>query len=270
MAEINKKLNWNGNLIGICHFLVFLRGMNKRFRHIHRTYVIFIIVFFFLLFYPFYYFAASNPRWYRLLNKLRKLNSLCCSFFCGIYFRMTYEDVLPHDQTYIYCANHSSNLDIMIFCLLAKGNFHFMGKEELLKNPVLKLFFNTIDIPVNRNHRISAYRAFKKAAHNLENGRSLIIFPEGGINGEGYPPRLVPFKNGPFRLAIDKKISVVPVTMCDVWKKMWDNGNKYGSSPGICDIYIHKPISTLEMIPEDTELLKERVFNLINSKFVTE
>lgn len=144
-----------------------------------------------------------------------------------------------------------------------------MGKAELLKNPVLKLFFNTIDIPVNRNHRIAAFRAFKKAGNNLDEGRSLIIFPEGGIEGEGYPPLLLPFKNGPFRLAIDKKVSVVPVSMCDVWKKMWDDGNKYGSSPGICDIYIHKPILTNELTLLDTDLLREKVFDLINSKLVT-
>ncbi len=197
------------------------------------------------------------------------MNSICCSLFTGIFFRLTYEAPLAKEITYIYCANHSSNLDIMVFCMLAKGNFHFMGKEELLKNPVLKLFFKTIDIPVNRNHRISAYRAFKKAAHNLEEGRSLIIFPEGGIDSHNYPPKLQPFKNGPFRLAIDKNISVVPVTLCNVWKKMWDDGNKYGSSPGICDIYIHKPISTKELSLEHTDKLKEEVFNIINSKLVT-
>jgi len=261
---------WNGNLTCISHFLVFLKGMNKRLRHIHRTYVIFVIILFFLLFYPFYFVAASHPKWYGLLNKLRRLNSLCCSMLSGIFFRLTYEAALQKDQTYIYCANHSSNLDIMIFCILAKGKFHFMGKAELLKNPVLKLFFNTIDIPVNRNHRISAFRAFKKAGNNLDEGRSLIIFPEGGIEGEGYPPLLLPFKNGPFRLAIDKKVSVVPVSMCDVWKKMWDDGNKYGSSPGICDIYIHKPISTAELTLLDTDQLREKVFDLINSKLVTQ
>jgi 1-acyl-sn-glycerol-3-phosphate acyltransferase len=244
--------------------------MIKYLRHTHRFYVIFVIVFFFILFYPFYFFAASHPRWYGLLNKLRMLNSFCCSFCTGIFFRFTFENDLQHDQTYIYCANHSSNLDIMFFCLLAKGKFHFMGKDELLKNPVLKLFFNTIDIPVNRNHRISAFRAFKKAGHNLEQGHSLIIFPEGGIDGKTYPPRLLPFKDGPFRLAIEKKVCVVPVTMCDVWKKMWDDGNKYGSSPGICDIYIHKPINTHELTLADTDLLKNRVFNLINSKLVTQ
>jgi 1-acyl-sn-glycerol-3-phosphate acyltransferase len=260
---------WNGNFNTIYLFLVFLMGMNKHLRRAHRIYVIFVIVLFFCLFYPFYYFAASKPAYYRWLNKLRKYNSLCCSLFTGIFFRFTYEAPLANDTTYIYCANHSSNLDIMAFCLLATGNFHFMGKEELLKNPVLKLFFNTIDIPVSRSNRISAFRAFKKAGFNLEAGRSLIIFPEGGISADAYPPILSPFKSGPFRLAIEKKVLVVPVTLCDVWKKMWDDGEKYGSSPGICDIYIHKAIPTAHLTLEDTERLKQEVFDLINSKLVS-
>ncbi|MBG6235819.1 1-acyl-sn-glycerol-3-phosphate acyltransferase [Pedobacter sp. CAN_A7] len=244
--------------------------MNKRLRRAHRIYVIFVIVFFFLLFYPLYYIAASKPVYYRWLNKLRKYNARCCCLFTGIFFRLTYEQPLNNERTYIYCANHSSNLDIMAFCLLATGKFHFMGKEELLKNPVLKLFFNTIDIPVSRSNRISAFRAFKKAGHNLESGRSLIIFPEGGISAENYPPVLSPFKNGPFRLAIEKKILVVPVTLCDIWKKMWDDGEKYGSSPGICDIYIHKAIPTAHLTLDDTDRLKDEVFELINSKLVTQ
>ncbi|WP_432710398.1 lysophospholipid acyltransferase family protein [Pedobacter sp.] len=243
--------------------------MNKYLRRIHRIYVIFVIVLFFILFYPFYYLAASKPAFYPWLNKLRKFNSMCSSFFTGIYFRLSFEAPLEIDKTYIYCANHSSNLDIMAFCLLARGNFHFMGKEELLGNPVLKLFFNTIDIPVSRTNRLSAFRAFIKAGNNLEAGRSLIIFPEGGISTDNYPPSLLPFKNGPFRLAIEKKIPIVPVTLSNVWKKMWDDGEKYGSSPGICDIYIHKAVPTAHLTLEDTDELKEKVFELINSKLVT-
>lgn len=225
---------------------------------------------FFILFYPFYFYASRRQERYYLLNLLRKYNGYCCSFFSGIYFRITYEVPLSDQQTYVYCANHSSNLDIVIFCLLARGRFHFMGKEELLDNPVLKLFFQTIDIPVNRHSRISAYRAFKRAAVHLERGMSLIIFPEGGISDEQYPPPLQPFKNGPFRLAIESKVPVVPVTMCDVWKKMWDDGKKYGTAPGICDIYVHRPIATTLMTVDDTDQLKDHVFNRINSKLVTQ
>lgn len=238
-------------------------------KQIHRAYSILVILVLSLLFYPFYYVSSRNPGWYGFLNRLRKLNSLLCGWLIGIFFRFTFEQALDPDQTYIYCSNHTSNLDIMIFCVLAKGKFHFMGKDELLNNPVLGIFFKTIDIPVNRNSRISAFRAFKKAGENLEQGMSLIIFPEGGIDSGQYPPVLQPFKNGPFRLAIEKNIPIVPVSLTDVWKKMWDEGSKYGTTPGICDIYVHQPVSTKDLTDTDADQLKVRIFDLINSKLIT-
>lgn len=226
-----------------------------------------IISVFSVLFYPLYYYGSRKPERYDLLNKFRKANSSICSFLIGVYFKFKFEVPLKDDQTYIYCANHTSNLDIMILCLLAKGRFHFLGKEELLHNPVLKLFFQTIDVPVNRDSKISAFRAFKKVGDNLEQGMSLIIFPEGKID-DRYPPQLVPFKNGPFRLAIEKNIPIVPVSLTNVWQKMWDDGSKYGTRPGVCDIYVHKPLSTKELNIDDSDLLKDRIFEMINSKLV--
>ena len=181
------------------------------------------------------------------------------------FFKFKFEKPLDPQQTYIYCANHTSNLDIVLFCLLAKGRFHFMGKEELMKNPILGMFFRTIDIAVSRESKISAFRAFKKAGENLERGMSLIIFPEGKID-ELYPPVLQEFKNGPFRLAIEKNISIVPVSSINVWELMWDDGSRYGTRPGIGDIYIHEPIATRILGVESAEELKEEVFKKINSK----
>ncbi|NII82453.1 1-acyl-sn-glycerol-3-phosphate acyltransferase [Pedobacter sp. SG908] len=155
----------------------------------------------------------------------------------------------------------------MIFCIMGHGKFHFMGKDELLSNPVLGIFFKTIDIAVNRDSKISAFKAFKKAGENLEKGMSLIIFPEGKID-DHYPPKLGEFKNGPFRLAIDKNIPLVPVSITDVWKINWDDGAKYGSKPGICDIYVHKPINTLTLADIDSDVLKEKVYRLIDSKLI--
>lgn len=227
-----------------------------------------IILVFFALFYPFYYFAAKRVEWFPTLNKLRSLNSLLCSVFTGIFFRFTYAQPLSKDKTYIYCGNHTSNLDIMIFCLIAKGRFHFMGKEELLANPVLKIFFQTIDIPVNRNSKISAFRAFKRAGDNLRQGMSLVIFPEGKIDEEQYPPDLSSFKNGPFRLAIETNTAIVPVSVADAWKKMWDDGRKYGTRPGICDIYIHAPLSTEGLNVDDADTLRDNTYDLINAKLI--
>ncbi|MBC8986916.1 1-acyl-sn-glycerol-3-phosphate acyltransferase [Pedobacter sp. N36a] len=242
--------------------------MIRLLKHSHRIYSIFVILSLSVVFYPFYFAAAQSPKGYLTLNKLRKVNSFLSSWLTGIFFRFTFEQPLDKNQTYIYCANHTSNLDIMIFCILAQGKFHFMGKDALLKNPVLKIFFKTIDIPVNRDSKISAFRAFKKAGERLEAGWSLIIFPEGGIDGLHYPPVLQSFKNGPFRLAIEKNLAIVPVSLSDVWKKMWDDGSKYGSTPGICDIYIHQPVATHDLTITDADQLKERIFNLINSKLL--
>lgn len=237
-------------------------------RHLHRNYSIVVILVFSLLFYPFYYIASRTPRTYFLLNQFRKLNSFLVSTFIGVFYLFEYEEPLKNNQTYIYCSNHSSNFDIMIMCILAEGRFHFMGKEELLGNPVLKIFFKTIDVPVNRDSKISAFRAFKKVGENLENGMSLVIFPEGRIDENQYPPKMLPFKNGPFRLAIEKNIPIVPVSLTDVWKKMWDDGAKKGTSAGVCHIYVHAPVSTVDLNIDDADLLKDRIFDLINSKLI--
>lgn len=234
----------------------------------HRIYSIFVILVCSLFFLPFYYLLAGNPKNYALLNRLRKLKSRLCALFIGLVPRITFEQPLQPGQTYIYCANHASNHDIMLLCILAEGRFHFMGKEELLKNPMLRIFFKTIDIPVNRDSKISAFRAFKRAGDNLEKGMSLIIFPEGGISDAHYPPQLMAFKNGPFRLAIEKNIPIVPVSLTNIWKLMWDDGKKYGSKPGIADIYVHKAVLMDNLTINDSDELKDRIFELINSKLI--
>ncbi|SFG79133.1 lysophospholipid acyltransferase family protein [Pedobacter insulae] len=234
-------------------------------KRLHYFYFIFWILLFFLLFSPLYFIFTKHPKYYTTLNKLRALNAFLCTAIAGVFFKFDFQKELDSSQTYIYCANHTSNLDIVLFCLLAKGRFHFMGKEELIKNPVLGMFFRTIDIAVSRESKISAFRAFKRAGENLEKGMSLIIFPEGKIDDQ-YPPVLHEFKNGPFRLAIEKSIPIVPVSSINVWKLMWDDGFKHGTRPGIGNIYIHEPISTRTLGVESAEDLRKEVFNKINSK----
>lgn len=141
-----------------------------------------------------------------------------------------------------------------------------MGKEELLKNYVTGIYFRSVDIPVNRESKISAFRAFKKAEESLKEGKTVVIFPEGMISND-YPPVLQVFKNGPFRLAIEQGVSILPVTIGNNWNLMWDDGMKYGSSPGICDICVHAPIETLGMTSDDADELKSRVHQIISAKF---
>jgi len=238
----------------------------KLFRRLHLFVFIGWNFVFFVLFFPFFYIFSRKPSYYGILNRLRTAHAFLCTALAGIFFRFCYEEKPDFRQTYIYCANHTSNLDIFLFCLLAKGRFHFMGKQELTKNPFLGIFFRSIDIAVQRESKLSSFRAFKRAGENLEKGMSLIIFPEGMISN-AYPPALHPFKSGPFRLAIEKKIPIIPVSI-NIWRILWDDGLTYGSRPGIATVYVHKPISTHLLVVGNEDALKEEVYYKIKRKLL--
>ncbi len=199
------------------------------------------------------------------MNKMRRFWGLVSSGLAGIRYHFEFEEAVDWSRTYVICPNHTSNLDISAVSILTKNNFSFMGKEELLKGFVTGLYFRTIDIPVNRNSKIASFRAYKKAAERMEKGMSMVIFPEGTISGN-YPPRLVEFKNGPFRLAIEMQAPIIPVTALDTWKVLWDDGLKYGSKPGVCHIFVHKPIVTAGMTVDDADALRDRVYEIMDQK----
>jgi 1-acyl-sn-glycerol-3-phosphate acyltransferase len=199
------------------------------------------------------------------MNRMRWIFSYFSSLFSGFLFRFDFDEKIDWSKNYIICANHTSNLDITAIILLVKRNYVFFGKEELLDNFVTGIYFRTIDIPVNRESKISAFRAFKKAEEKLKEGKNLVIFPEGMIS-EHYPPVLQPFKNGPFRLAIEQGVQILPVTICNNWGLMWDDGKKHGTKPGICEIHVHAPIDTANLTTDDSEGLKNEVFEIISNR----
>ncbi|MXV52199.1 1-acyl-sn-glycerol-3-phosphate acyltransferase [Pedobacter sp. HMF7647] len=239
------------------------------FRKIHRYFYLGAVCFFFGLLFPFLYYFSRKPSRYKFLNHVRYLLGLSSSAAAGIFYFINYEEQIDWNRPYIICPNHTSNLDITAMSISVKTNFAFMGKDELLDNFVTRLFFKTIDIPVNRDSKISSFRAFKRAQDYLKSGVSVIIFPEGKIPDD-FPPTLHSFKNGAFRLAIELKIPIIPVTIKDSWKKMWDDGAKYGSRAGICHICIHRPVDTKDIELADADLLRDRVFGIIKTELDNE
>lgn len=243
--------------------------MNRFFKRLHAGWYLFTVLFSFLLFFPFFYIYSRKPERYTQLNVYRRRFAWLSSALAGFFYRYNFEKSLDWNQPYIVCANHTSNLDISAVTWLMQGNFAFLGKEELVRNPVLGIFFRTIDIPVNRESKMASFRAFKKADEYLGKGMSLVIFPEGKI-GNDYPPILHEFKNGPFRLAIERQIPIIPVSIDHLWELMWDDGFKYGSKPGRRNIWVHAPIVTTGMSVDDADLLKEQVYQTISQNSFTQ
>lgn len=239
--------------------------MKRLFKSAHLYYFQVWLALVFTSLYPIIYYFSRSPVKFHGMNRMRLIFSYISSVFSGFIFRFSYEEKIDWSKQYIICANHTSNLDITAIILLAKRNYVFLGKEELLDNFITGIYFRTIDIPLNRESKMSAFRAFKKAEESLKDGKNVVIFPEGMIS-ENYPPVLQPFKNGPFKLAIEQGVNILPITICNNWNLMWDDGKRYGTSPGICDICVHTPIDTSSLSSADAEDLKSKVYGIISGQ----
>ncbi|HEY8783783.1 MAG TPA: lysophospholipid acyltransferase family protein [Mucilaginibacter sp.] len=234
-------------------------------KRMHTYFYRYSVVFFFILVWPILYLLSRKQTRYKYINRFRRLIIYLSTIVSGIFFRISYEEPVDWKRTYIIIGNHTSNLDVSSICIATKSNHCFIGKEELLGNMVLGFFFRTIDITVNRDSKISSFRAFKTAAERLKKGISVVIFPEATIPEE-YPPKLYPFKNGAFRLAIELKIPILPITSLDTWKVLWDTGTEYGSRPGICNIFVHKAIETANLTIDNADALRDEVYDIIKQK----
>ncbi|KKX52273.1 lysophospholipid acyltransferase family protein [Sphingobacterium sp. IITKGP-BTPF85] len=95
--------------------------------------------------------------------------------WCRYFYRVKFEEKIDWSKPYILCANHTSVLDITAMTFISQKAISFIGKAELLKNPVTRIFFKTIDIPVDRKSRMASFRSFKKANEMLKEGKSLAI-----------------------------------------------------------------------------------------------
>ena len=162
---------------------------------------------------------------------------------------------------YVVCSNHFSYLDIAVSGMVIRRNWRYMAKKELANIPILNIFFKTLDISVDRENARNSFRSWKVAADSLDDGFNIVIYPEGRI--ASHPPKMVHFKNGPFRLAIEKQVPILPVTMLDNWKMLFVDGWKIYGRPGICRVVVHAPIETKGMSLADLELLKQQVFTVI-------
>ena len=123
-------------------------------------------------------------------------------------------ETLPQERV-LLCPNHASNLDPIYVAVALPNNYrlHFMGKEELFRNPVLNWLLRKLGaFPVNRGG--NDIQALKTAIQVLNEEDNLLIFPEGttirnGIGSvDGLPPHA---KSGAAMIGIRTGAKLVPM-----------------------------------------------------------
>lgn len=147
-------------------------------------------------------------------------------------------DRLDPSRSYIFMANHVSNIDPPILVPLIPRRTSVLVKKELFRIPILGYAMRLGDlVAVDRANRDAAVDSVRRAVEVMQHGVNMVIFPEGTRSRDG---RLLPFKKGPFYLAMDSGIPVVPVSMVNT-KQIWPKGHFY-IKPLTARIVFHEPI----------------------------
>lgn len=217
----------------------------------------------FTILYPLIRLGLSTPRFYKFAHIIRKIWGIILLRICFIRVKHIEEEAFDKTQSYIIVPNHSSQFDIVTLTVKLKIFFNFMAKVELEQIPFFGIWFRTIDIAVDRKDARKAAESYRKAKKWLDKGNSMVVFPEGTISNR--VPKLIRFKDGPFKLAIEKQIDLLPVTIIGSWQVLPDRG-VFEGRPGKIIQYVHKPISTKGLNIEDTERIKDQVYQMISAK----
>jgi 1-acyl-sn-glycerol-3-phosphate acyltransferase len=129
--------------------------------------------------------------------------------------------------------------------------------------PLFGFMYGKLHITVDRAKLRSKYDTILKSRQAIDEGKSLAFFPEGGIISL-HPPKMVRFKDGAFRLAIEKQIPVVPVTIPNNWIIL--PPDEFLLRLGTVKVIFHEPIETKGMDLSGVEALKHKVFHVIDEE----
>jgi 1-acyl-sn-glycerol-3-phosphate acyltransferase len=227
-------------------------------RALWKTFFILNFVLGLVVLYPVFAILLSSRRMYHSAFRLMRFWARWILLVPGIFVKVKRE-IAPEELPVpcVYVANHSSYLDIVISYIVVPKYMIYMGKMEIEKAPLFRIFFRDMNIYVDRKSRSGSYKAFQTASERLRRGESVFIFPEGTIESKG---QLKPFKNGAFRLAIENQVPIVPVTFMDNWKLLQNGGFfKSHGHPGISHCVLHKPVPTKGLKEEDLISLRHNV-----------
>ena len=144
----------------------------------------------------------------------------------------------------MFVSNHNSWMDIpFIGHAMGWRNYKFVAKKELEKVPILGKAIKTAkNVLIDRTNRKSQLLTLTSGMKWLDDGVNLVTFPEGTRSRSG---RLMPFKNGAFKMAHKAGAPVIPISICraqDVMPSYWMF--PYRPAAGVCKVVVHEPVES--------------------------
>jgi len=199
--------------------------------------------------------SISKEKWYPFFFKIARIWAKIILFGMGFTIKRTELELLEKKKSYVFIANHSSMIDIMLMFLIIPNNpFVFVGKKELAKIPIFGFFYKRTCILVDRSNPKSRKEVFVQAQKRLNKGLSICIFPEGGVPSDSSIV-LHEFKDGAFRLAIEHQIPIVPICFYDNKKRF--PYSSFKGNPGKLRVKILSFLQTKGLTQENKQNIKE-------------
>lgn len=157
--------------------------------------------------------------------------------------------------TYVFVANHLSQIDILAGASAVPHPIRFLAKAETKYIPFFGFMVRMLAIVVDRQNKESREKSYRYMAESLKKGESLFIYPEGTRNRTGQP--LKEFKDGAFRVAIMAQVPIAVQTLTGMLEVNSPEGLQL--YPGTVEVHWSEPIDTRGMTLADVPALKEKV-----------
>ncbi len=153
--------------------------------------------------------ALLNRNRAQFLNTAISVSADLGAALAGIDLRVTGEQHLWSHRPAVFIFNHQSAIDGILVGKMLRRDFVSVAKQEIQSIPLLGGFARlTGTIFIDRADHEQAIAALEPALEALRSGTSLVIAPEGTRSPT---PRLGPFEQGAFRLAMAAGVPIVPI-----------------------------------------------------------
>jgi 1-acyl-sn-glycerol-3-phosphate acyltransferase len=181
----------------------------------------------------------------------------------GVKVRLEGIEHLKGEGPYIFMSNHQGSFDIFALSGYLPSQFKWLAKKELFSVPFLGWTMAAAGyISIDREGTRKTVEAMNEAARKIQEGMSVVIFPEGSRSPDG---SIQPFKKGGFTLALKSKVPIIPIAITGS-REIMPKG-KLATTSGEIRIRINHPIETQNYAWKDRESLMEKVSKVISENF---
>ena len=175
--------------------------------------------------------------------------------------RVEGREKLPWNGGAVFVANHESLGDILVLFGLYRP-FKWVSKASIFNAPFLgwNMRLNRY-VPLRRGDKESIAKMMGQCEEWLDRGVPIMMFPEGTRSPDG---NLLPFKDGAFRLAINKQVPIYPIILTGTRETLPKHGLVLSESSR-CVVRVLDPIDPR---PFGTDLvgLREQVRRVMSAE----